>query len=153
MDLFKAFDCLVHWVLIQKLSKYIFHYYATNILQSYLRGRTQFVSIGRNFSEEGNLEIGVPQISILWPLLFLIYTNNFYSFKDSTNCVFFEDDKTVSVKGSCLADLRIRNCSTQFKAKEWFYSNGLTRNESETVLMLFNLRNKGTSSWRQVLNF
>ena len=64
-DLSKAFDCLVHDLLIAKLHAYGFDYLSLKLIYSYLTGRKQRVRVNAQFSEWNHLEFGVPQGSIL----------------------------------------------------------------------------------------
>ena len=75
MDLSKAFDCVNHNILLSKLKRYGIHENALQWINSYLLDREHFVSWNQMHSPPLNLNIGVPQDSILWPLLFLIYIN------------------------------------------------------------------------------
>ena len=71
-DLSKAFDCIDHKLLIAKLSEYGVSSSALNVISSYLKHRTQRTKINDCFSTRSNIEYGVPQGSILGPLLFNI---------------------------------------------------------------------------------
>ena len=75
-DLQKAFDTIDHDVLLQKLYSIGFSKHTVNWFQSYLPNRSFLVNLGNNFSKPAFVSCGVPQGSILGPLLFLIYVNN-----------------------------------------------------------------------------
>ena len=79
-DLSKAFDCLLHDLLIAKLHAYGFDYLSLKLLHSYLTGRKQRVRINASFSEWANIDDGVPQGSILGPELYNYYSNDLFLF-------------------------------------------------------------------------
>ena len=96
MDLRKAFDTVSHQILLQKLLHYGIRGPAYCLIESYLSNRQQFVSINNSASSLKSISIGVPQGSILGPLLFLIYVN------DLTNAAFcqprlFADDTCLAL--------------------------------------------------------
>ena len=73
IDLSKAFDTLDHYILLEKLKLYGIRGQVNKLLQSYLTGREQYVRLDKGQSQKLPIDYGVPQGSILGPLLFLIY--------------------------------------------------------------------------------
>ena len=79
MDLSKAFDCLPHDLLLAKLEAYGFELKTLNLFFSYLRKRRQYVNINGTISDILEIISGVPQGSILGPILFNIFMNDFFT--------------------------------------------------------------------------
>ena len=139
-DLSKAFDCISHKILIQKLEYYGIHQQSVQLLSSYLSGRTQHTFSGGKLSGALNVKHGVPQGSILGPLLFLIYINDIESSTDE-NLVLFADDTTAITKSKDLELLIARMKQTLVNLERWFNTNRLSLNVNKTEQIIFSLRN------------
>ena len=106
VDLQKAFDTLDHGVLLEKMKYFGFRASVIKWFESYLSNRKFLVCIDNVFSEAGTLKYGVPQGSILGPLLFLLYVNDLpqslsdagsYLYADDT-CIFYQHEDVKKLK-------------------------------------------------------
>ena len=100
LDLSKAFDCLDHNILLHKLKHYGFHNNSCKLIQNYLYNRQQYVNFNDINSGYMTINVGVPQGSILGPLLFLIYINDINYTTTSFRPVIYADDTSL---GSCIS--------------------------------------------------
>ena len=143
MDLSKAFDSLPHDLLIAKLEAYGFSNSASRLIFSYLSDRYQRVKIGSAFSEWLLIIAGIPQGSVLGPLLFNIFMNDiFYFLPDIFN---FADDNTIDACGNDVTQV-IKSLEQDLKAAlRWFEVNCLIANPQKFQLMFLGL--KGDESY------
>ena len=95
LDFAKAFDTVNHRILVDKLKYYGVHGKTLELFDSYLSDRTQVVEVNGHISDKGLIKHGVPQGSILGPLLFLLYINDISQSSDILKFFLFADDTTV----------------------------------------------------------
>ena len=138
IDLSKAFDCLNHNILLQKLSKYGIRGSALQWFASYLAGRRQYVHFKGSNSDTTLVTTGVPQGSILGPLLFLLYVNDLVNASDLFSYILYADDTTLFLSDDNLQSLFAKSNRELAKISNWFQANKLLMNTAKTKFMLFN---------------
>ena len=105
-DLLKAFDCLDHELLIAKLNAYGFNRSASLFVRSYLDSRKQMVRLNGSFNMWTKTSLGVPQGSVLGPLLINIYLNDLSLFPEETEVCNYEDDTSIYTCRECCRKIR-----------------------------------------------
>jgi hypothetical protein len=139
-DLKKAFDTVDHKILLKKLSKIGVCQSALKWFDSYLSNRFQYVSIGSTASKLLRIKIGVPQGSILGPLLFIIYINDLPKISSLLSFL-FADDTTLCSSHSDLNFL-IEHVNQEFqKVVHYFRAHKLSIHPAKTKFILFSNSN------------
>jgi len=140
IDLSKAFDTLDHTILIAKLEHYGIRGISLDWFRDYLRDRKQAVKFNKTISDLNTTNCGVPQGSILGPLLFIIYINDCVKVANSLHFVMFADDTNIFQSDTDI-ELLNRNMNSELgKLSKWFKANKLSLNISKTKFMLFTRR-------------
>ena len=139
LDLSKAFDSLLHEILLKKLQHYGICGAAINLMASYLKNRKQFVQFEGYKSDMKAICNGVPQGSILGPLLFLVYINDFPNASKVFNFLMYADDTTLYC---CLEDIKSDNKEQVLnnelqRVHSWLNANKLSLNVRKTKYMIF----------------
>ena len=132
----KAFDTINHNILLNKLNHYGIRSIALQWFRSYLSQRTQYVSYNGVKSELYDISYGVPQGSVLGPLLFIIYSNDITNAIMHSKTVLFADDTTVYLVGHNISELQIKMNQDLHELNVWFRANQLSANASKTKFML-----------------
>ena len=143
-DLSKAFDVISHDILIKKLEHYGLRGIVQQWLNNYLSNRTQYVEFENEKYSIRNIECGVPQGSILGPLLYLIYVNDI-SNSTSGKILSFADDTSLIITDDNIDNL-FENANTELKIfYNWFCAKRLSLNTSKTK---FSVLKPATTKYR-----
>ena len=137
LDVSKAFDTVNHQILLSKLYYYGLRGCVMNWFASYLAGRKQLTEFNGSRSMFSDVTCGVPQGSILGPLLFIIYINDLHNSSSILTFLLFADDTNVFVSGKNLKELIININRELTNVDIWFRANKLSSNIEKTNFMLF----------------
>ena len=138
IDLSKAFDCLQYDKLFTKMRYIGFTDNTVLWFQDYLSNRQQVVDVDSTVSDQQPMQLGVPQGSILGPILFLIYVNDINNCDKTAEFVKFADDTTIITTGASIEEAAHKMNASLTKVAKWFLCNKLNLNPSKTRYMIFN---------------
>jgi len=137
LDLQKAFDTVDHNILLQKLCHYGVRGVALKVFESYLKNRSQCVVINDAKSNYHEVKHGVPQGSVLGPLMFIIYINDLHNSVCYSTSIHFADDTSLVFTEKSLKELnRIVNRDLALLV-HWLRANKISLNTSKTEIILF----------------
>ena len=137
-DLSKAFDCLNHDLLIAKIEAYGFNIEAIAFLRDYLSNRTQRTKVDSAYSSYRDIKFGVPQGSILGPLLFNIFLNDIFFFVNDTKITNYADDNTPYATADSIEKLIKTLESETDILLDWFKCNEMKSNTDKRHLLIVN---------------
>ena len=140
LDLRKAFDLVDHDILIYKLKLYHFSEKSINLFKSYLSNRQQSVVVGNVQSNKLVMQSGVPQGSILGPLLFLLYINDMTFSCNDLNIDLYADDSTMFQSGFKILDIQTRLQKNLDEIDKWCTLNNMALHPKKTKCMVIGSR-------------
>ena len=128
MDLSKAFDTVNHNLVLAKLNVHGFSFSSIKFIQSYLSERFQKVNINNNSSEWRKILLGVPQGSVIGPLLFSISINGIFNFiQDAYICNYADDNSLYLIEDNFKEDKTMLKKNFEI-LQRWFYENHIVLN-------------------------
>ena len=136
IDAKKAFDTIDHNILLKKLERYGFRGPELKLVENYLKNRFQVTEVDGVVSSLVKILAGVPQGSILGPLLFIIYINDLPA-ASGFNSFLFADDTSFHLCDKNLKDLQVRANAELEQVERWFNSNKMVLNSKKTKYILF----------------
>ena len=135
-DLSKEFDCLIHELLIAKLHAYVFDYNALLLIHNYLSNRNQRVKLNSNYSSCSEIINGVPQGSILGPVLYNIYLSDLFLFTSNSEIANYADDNSPYVFKQDIESVITKLEEDSQSLIEWANNNALWANPDKFHLLL-----------------
>ena len=142
LDLKKAFDTVNHEILLCKFERYGFDYKALDLLKNYLTDRTQRCQLNGMLSDQRRITCGIPQRSILGPLLFIIYINDLPNCLKHTTPRMFADDTSLTAAGKTFNEAEEIANKDLKNVKAWLSSNKLSLNIAKMEYLLIGSRPK-----------
>ena len=134
LDFNKAFDTVDHSILLSKLYHYGMRGPVNDWFSSYLVGRVQTTQIDNQISSKRNMLTGVPQGSVLGPLLFLIYTNDIYNSSEKLSFYLLTDDTNLLY---AYKDLKLLENLINIEVCDWLNANKHTINANKLIFVIF----------------
>ena len=136
LDLKKAFDTVNHDILVRKLELYGITGNALSMIKSYLTDRKQKCQLGDVITSESRVTCGIPQGSILGPLLFLLYINDLPDCLRQVSPRLFADDTNLTAAGETIEEVELAMNNDLLRIKEWLLANKLSLNVAKTEFLL-----------------
>ena len=142
LDMTKAFDSIKHETLLYKLQNYGIRGTVFNWLKSYLSNRKLQVKFKNTLSDQYTVDFGIPQGSVLGPLLYIVLANDLIKCLKFCSCVSFADDTTVFASGRNIKFLFKKVNEDLKRLNLWFVSNSLSLNVEKSNYILFRMKSK-----------
>ena len=145
LDLSKAFDSINHTHLLNKLAKFGLDSEAVKWCKSYLEERKQTTKFKKFTSSEHTVTSGVPQGSILGPILFIMFTNEMAEHFSNCKIMSYADDTQLIVTGNTTIQVKLKLEELIKLAQKWYTDNSLMNNASKTEILIIGNNSKDDS--------
>lgn len=153
LDVQKCFDTISHNILRAKLGWYGISDKELNWFINYLQNRSQIVSSQGRVSKKFQLNIGVPQGSVIGPMLFMLYVNDLNQNINTGACNMYADDTVLYCTGKTITELQTNVQCSLNKVANWFTDNQLVINQSKTEVMVVKSKYKQVSDTLDIYLF
>lgn len=150
IDLAKAFDTVNHDQLLESLDASGIRGNVNKLFESYLKDRPQYVKIGNTISEESTVECGVPQGTVLGPILFTIYVNDLFNLPCEGKIIAFADDTAIIYQDKTWDNLKQKVENDLQLIKNWFDHKLLTINFAKTKYIPFTCHNYNLPTFNNI---
>lgn len=150
LDLSKAFDTVSHPLLLQSLENIGVRGICLKLLQSYISNRQQCVRVGSTYSDKLTIEYGVPQGTVLGPILFSIYINDLFALPTRGVIIGFADDTAIIYKAETWEKLKQVVQNDLSYIKDWFDHKLLTVNLDKTNYLPFSCNTSTIPSFNSI---
>jgi hypothetical protein len=152
LDLQKAFDCINHKVLLDRLSSLGIRGPSLNWIRSFLENRSQIVEMNSLQSGKAQLNFGIPQGSVLGPILFILYTNSITKTFPNLTLTMYADDIALLLKKETMPDLETDSFIKLSKLYQYLNSNNLHVNPEKTTGLVFSSRGHNSNEPMILMN-
>ena len=150
LDLKKAFDTVSHSQLLKVLHDIGFRNNAYNLMESYLSQRKQYVKVNNFLSNERLVEYGVPQGTVLGPILFIIYLNSLLAINSSGVIISYADDTAIFYSDDTWVNLKLKVENDIINLINWLNYKKLTINYDKTKFLPFSIYKNSLPSYKEL---
>lgn len=151
LDLARAFDTVPHAGLLKVLSDYGVRGITLDLFKNYLCDRYQMLRINKSMSERQKIKIGIPQGTVIGPILFIIYLNSLLNMDIGGLAVSYADDTALVFDGGSWEEAKGRVVTGLGRVKNWLETFRLTLNLEKTRYIAFSLTGANRPDFADIL--